>query len=192
MLRGLDGARLLRQARIRKYRWLSTCDQVVGPDPIVWQPVLFLGPGRVTLGRDVELGWPTSRGFHTGYCHIEAATAAAVIELGDGVQLNNDAMLKSEGPGIFIGAQGLIGSQVCIYDSDFHDLHPARRRGGTPAMAPVVLHENVFVGDGATILKGVEIGRDSVIGAGSVVTSSVPAGVLAAGNPARVVRELAV
>jgi maltose O-acetyltransferase len=57
-------------------------------------------------------------------------------------------------------------------------------------MAPVHLEENVFVGDGTRILKGVTIGRDSVVGAGSVVTRSIPAGVIAAGNPARVVREL--
>ncbi len=57
-------------------------------------------------------------------------------------------------------------------------------------MAPVHLDENVFIGDGARILKGVTIGSDSVVGAGSVVTRSVPAGVIAAGNPARVVREL--
>jgi galactoside O-acetyltransferase len=57
-------------------------------------------------------------------------------------------------------------------------------------MAPVEIGENVFVGDGTIILKGVTIGRNSVIGAGSVVVSSVPEGVVAAGNPARVVREL--
>ena len=77
-----------------------------------------------------------------------------------------------------------------IFDSDFHELHPDRRRGGTPRMAPVVLEENVFVGDHAIILKGVTIGADSVIGAGSVVTGSIPPGVIAAGNPARVVRPL--
>jgi len=186
----LDRAMLLQRPRILKYRWLSTCGRVTGPAPIVWQPVMFLGPGRIALGRDVEFGWKTSRGFHSGYCHVEVADPASAIELGDGVQVNNDLMLKSEGPGIFIGARSLIGSQVCIYDSDFHELHPARRRGGTPAMGPVVLGENVFVWDGVTILKGVEIGRDAVIGAGSVVTQSIPPGVIAAGNPARVVRPL--
>ena len=58
-------------------------------------------------------------------------------------------------------------------------------------MAPVELAENVFIGDGVKILKGVTIGADSVVGAGSVVTRSIPEGVIAAGNPARVVRELA-
>lgn len=154
------------------------------------QPVLWLGPGEILLGRAVELGWRTSRGFHTGYIHIEAAAEHSVIELCDGVQLNNDAFIKSEGAGIRIGPQALLGSEVTIYDSDFHSLDPRRRRGGFGATAPVELHENVFIGDRVTILKGVTIGRDSVIGAGSVVTRPVPAGVIAAGNPARVVRAL--
>jgi acetyltransferase-like isoleucine patch superfamily enzyme len=142
------------------------------------------------LGRDVELGWPTSPLFYAGYCHLEASTPDARIELGDGVQLNNNAFVKSEGAGIRIGARGLLGSHVEIFDSDFHDLHPARRRGGTPRMAPVDIGENVFVGERSLILKGVTIGSGSVIGAGSVVTSSIPAGVIAAGNPARVVGEV--
>ena len=57
-------------------------------------------------------------------------------------------------------------------------------------MAAVELGENVFVGDAVLILKGVRIGPHSVIGAGSIVTASIPAGVIAAGNPARVVREI--
>ncbi len=106
------------------------------------------------------------------------------------MQVNNNAFIKSEGPGIRIGANALIGSCVEILDSDFHDLHPDRRRGGKPQMAAVELEENVFVGDGAKILKGVRIGAHSVIGAGSVVTKSIPAGVIAAGNPARVIGEI--
>jgi acetyltransferase-like isoleucine patch superfamily enzyme len=180
---------LLRRSRIFKYRALSTCRRVNG-SPIVLQPVLFLGEGAIILGRDVEFGWPTSASFYTGYCHIEASTPSSVIEFGDGVQLNNNAVIKSEGPGIRIGAGALLGSAVTIYDSDFHDLHPDRRRGGTPHVAAVELGENVFIGDGVKILKGVRIGAHSVIGAGSVVTSSIPGGVIAAGNPARVIRTL--
>jgi acetyltransferase-like isoleucine patch superfamily enzyme len=57
-------------------------------------------------------------------------------------------------------------------------------------MAAVELGENVFIGDRVLILKGVHVGADSVIGAGSVVTSSIPAGVIAAGTPARVIGDL--
>jgi acetyltransferase-like isoleucine patch superfamily enzyme len=179
----------LRRGRIWKYRALSTCRHVSG-SPIVLQPVLFVGEGSILLGHDVEFGWPTSASFYTGYCHIEASTAESVVEFGDGVQLNNNAFVKSEGPGIKIGAGALLGSGVTIYDSDFHDLHPDRRRGGHPRMAPVELGKNVFIGDGVRILKGVRIGPNSVIGTGSVVTTSIPGDVIAAGNPTRIIREL--
>jgi maltose O-acetyltransferase len=187
------GATRLRDAfqvpRIWKYRALSTCRRVSGSG-IVHQPVLLLGSGAIVIGRDVRFGWPTSPQFHTGYIHLEASGPDAIVELGDGAEINNNGYIKSEGAGIHIAEGALLGSNVQILDSDFHDLHPDRRRGGQPAMAPVHLGENVFIGDGAKILKGVTIGRDSVVGAGSVVTRSIPAGVIAAGNPARVVREL--
>lgn len=180
---------LLRRGRIWKYRALSTCRHVSGT-PVVLQPVLFIGEGTIVLGHDVEFGWSTSALFYAGYCHIEASTPESVIEFGDGAQLNNNAFIKSQGPGIRIGARALLGSHVEIFDSDFHDLRPNRRRDGRPRMAPVELGEDVFVGDGVKILKGVTIGAHSVIGAGSVVTSPIPEGVVAAGNPARVIRAL--
>ncbi len=190
MPRGADHlSALVRRSRIWKYRALSTCRRVSG-SPTILQPVLFIGKGAIVLGENVEFGWPDSALFYSGYCHVEASTPESRIELGDGVQVNNNAFIKSEGPGIRIGARALLGCYVEIFDSDFHDLRPDRRRDGTPKMAPVELGEDVFVGDGAKILKGVKIGAHSVIGAGSVVSTSIPAGVIAAGNPARVIRAL--
>jgi acetyltransferase-like isoleucine patch superfamily enzyme len=182
-------ARLAQQRRVAKYRLLSTCRNVHGTATIL-QPLLLLGEGTITLGVGVEFGWRTSRAFHTGYCHLEATTPAASIRIGDGVQINNNAFFKSEGPGIAIGDRCLLGSEVTIYDSDFHDLRPGRRRGGSPRMAAVELEQDVFVGDRVTILKGVRVGAGSVIGAGSVVSSSIPPGVIAAGNPARILRQV--
>jgi acetyltransferase-like isoleucine patch superfamily enzyme len=181
---------LFQRPRIWKFRAASNCKRVSGR-PIVHQPLLLLGRGAIAFGESVELGWLTSPHFWTGYCHLEASLPGSVIELGDAVQLNNNAFLKSEGEGIRIGAHGLLGSDVKIFDSDFHELDPHHRRGGRPKTAAVELHENVFVGESSIILKGVSIGRNSVIGAGSVVSASIPADVVAAGNPARVVRELA-
>jgi acetyltransferase-like isoleucine patch superfamily enzyme len=178
------------RSRIWKYRALSTCPNVSG-SPILRQPVLFVGEGSIVLGRDVEFGWPTSALFYAGYCQVEASKSGSTVEFGDKAQVNNNAFIKSDGPGIRIGARALIGSNVEILDSDFHDLRPDRRRDGRPEMAPVDLGEDVFVGDGVKILKGVTIGAHSVIGAGSVVTRSIPEGVIAAGNPARVISSLA-
>jgi len=179
----------LQRPRVWKYRVLSSCPNVSGT-PVALQPVLFVGNGRIVLGDRVQFGWKRSPLFYTGYCHVEVAAADALIELGDRTEINNNSMLKSEGAGIRVGRDGLFGAQVEIFDSDFHELHPRRRHGGTPKMAPVDIGENVFMGMSVKVLKGVTIGADSVIGAGSVVTSSIPAGVIAAGNPARVVREL--
>jgi acetyltransferase-like isoleucine patch superfamily enzyme len=175
--------------RVWKYQALSTCPRVTG-SPIRRQPLLLVGPGRIDIGAGVQFGWETSEGFHTGYCHVEASTADASVQIGDHAELNNNVFIKSEGPGIVIGAHALLGSRIVIYDSDFHELDPRRRRGGTPAMGRVELGENVFIGDRVMVLKGVTVGAHSVIGAGSVVTSSIPSGVVAVGNPARVVREL--
>lgn len=176
--------------RIWRYQALSSATRVSG-SPIRRQPLLLMGPGRIAIGAGVQFGWETSEGFHSGYCHVEASTADSSIEIGDRAEINNNVFIKSEGPGVAIGADALLGSRIVIYDSDFHELHPARRRGGRPAMGRVELGENVFIGDRVMILKGVTIGAHSVIGAGSVVTGSIPSGVIAVGNPARVVRELA-
>jgi acetyltransferase-like isoleucine patch superfamily enzyme len=69
---------------------------------------------------------------------------------------------------------------------------PALREQGLPGpAAPVHIEDNVWLELNVVVLKGLTIGRDSVIGAGSIVTRSIPAGVLAAGQPARVIRDLA-
>jgi maltose O-acetyltransferase len=177
------------QPRILKYRLLSTCRNVTGT-PIALQPILFVGPGEVALGEGVQFGWKNSPFFYSGYCHVEVINAGARIEIGDRTEFNNNLMLKSEGAGIKIGKDCLFGAEVQVFDSNFHDTDPSRRGAGTQKKAPVEIGDNVFVGMGVKILKGVTIGDNSVIGAGAVVSKSIPAGVIAAGNPARVIREL--
>lgn len=95
---------------------------------------------------------------------------------------------------IRIGAGCLIGANVTLADTDFHALNPANRRyNNNPdeiAVAPILIEDNVFIGADVFILKGVTIGKNSVIGAGSVVTRDVPENSIAAGNPARVVKRI--
>lgn len=189
MLRRPRLGTLVQAPRIVKYRALSSL-RPEGGEPIVLQPVLFLGPGSVKLGEGVQFGWRASPLFYAGYCHVEVSSSEGTVEIGDRTEFNNNLFIKSEGAGIKIGAHGLFGANVEIFDSNFHDLDPARRHDGRPKMAPVEIGDNVFVGMGVKILKGSRIGSDSVIGAGAVVTGEIPAGVVAAGNPARVIRKL--
>ncbi len=179
----------IQRPRIWKYRALSSC-RPEGGAPIRLQPVLFTGPGTIRLGEGVQFGWPASPLFHTGYCYLEVSREASLIEVGDRTEFNNNLMIKSEGEGIRIGRDGLFGAHVEILDSDFHDLTPGRRKTGTAKSAPIEIGDEVFVGMGVRVLKGAKIGSGTVIGAASVVTGTIPDKVVAAGNPARVVREL--
>jgi acetyltransferase-like isoleucine patch superfamily enzyme len=104
---------------------------------------------------------------------------------------------------IEIGSHCLISWNVGIADSDFHPLEPAQRLIDAQALAPffkdrpprpklktapVLIKDNVWIGMNATILKGVIIGENSVVAAGSVVTKSVAPNTVVAGNPAVAVK----
>ena len=94
---------------------------------------------------------------------------------------------------ITIGNDVVVGANTMIVDTDFHPLTPDGRRVNSSEgqSAAVVIEDDVFIGMNCLVLKGVTIGRGSVIGAGSVVTRDVRPGVIVAGNPAQLVRELA-
>ena len=69
-------------------------------------------------------------------------------------------------------------------------MEPEKRKAGWQILKPIHVGDNVWFGSGVTVLPGVTIGSDSVIGAGSVVTRDIPAGVFAAGNPCRVIKKV--
>lgn len=90
---------------------------------------------------------------------------------------------------ITIGEDCQIGPNVQLL-TPTHPLEPERRRARWEAAEPITIGDNVWLGGGVTVLPGVTIGDDAVIGAASVVTRDVPAASLAVGNPARVIRTL--
>ena len=93
---------------------------------------------------------------------------------------------------VTIGDRVLVGADTIIADTDFHPLEAQVRqqRPTDGATAPIVIEDDVFIGMHCLVLKGVTLGQGCVIGAGSVVTQSIPPGVIAAGNPASVIRPL--
>jgi maltose O-acetyltransferase len=109
------------------------------------------------------------------------------IELGERVFFNFNCVVLDVCP-VRIGGFTLFGPAVQIYTAT-HPMNAAQRRREELGR-PVEIGSDVWVGGGAIILPGVRIGARAVIGAGSVVTRDVPAGVFAAGNPCRVIREI--
>ncbi len=179
----------VQKPRIWKYKLLSNAKHVQGKARL-HQPVLFLGPGKIVIGKNVNLGVRPSPYLYSGYIHIEARKPHSVISIGDHCWINNNCALISEGGGIEIGAYSLLGTNVEIYDSDFHELDPAKRMSGEPRTAPVCVGKNVLIGSNVRVLKGVAIGDNSVIANGSVVVHSIPPNVIAGGNPAHVLQPL--
>ncbi|MFE9775836.1 sugar O-acetyltransferase [Streptomyces sp. NPDC005931] len=110
------------------------------------------------------------------------------IELGARTKINFDAVLLDCAP-IVLGEDVLLGPRCQLLTAN-HPHDPRLRSDMWESARPVTLGDRVWLGGGVTVLPGVTIGADTVVGAGSVVTRSLPSGVLAVGNPARIVREL--
>jgi maltose O-acetyltransferase len=110
------------------------------------------------------------------------------IFLGDNVYFNFNCVILDPAR-VEIGNNVLVGPNVQIYTAT-HPLDPAQRRQLLEYAREIRIGSDVWIGGGAILCPGVSIGARSVIGAGSVVTKDVPEGVLAAGNPCRVIREV--
>jgi acetyltransferase-like isoleucine patch superfamily enzyme len=134
--------------------------------------------GNVTIGRSFRCESPQFRSALT-------TGPEGRLTIGAGVYLNQGVTIHSA-LSIEIADDVMIGDLVAIYDTNFH----AVDLDAGVVNRPVTIGRNAWIGRGALILPGVSIGEHSVVAAGAVVTEDVPPRSLAAGNPARVVREL--
>lgn len=146
----------------------------------------------IALGDGVELrSWSSTNPIAPNHrVVLSTRSAGANLRLGCDCGLTGSVIVATES--VEIGDRVLLGSNCVVTDSDFHPLTLAQRRQGAQNLdsRPVFIDDDVFVGMNCLVLKGVSIGKGSIIGAGSVVTGNVPSGVVAAGNPARVLRSL--
>ncbi len=131
------------------------------------------------LGKTGETVW-IEPPFHCDYGYN--------IEVGENFGANYNLTVLDVGK-VTIGDNVLIAPNVSIYTAG-HPVHPVSRASGYEYGIPVTIGSDVWIGGSAVILPGVTVGDGSVIGAGSVVTRDVPANVIAAGNPCRVIREI--
>jgi maltose O-acetyltransferase len=116
------------------------------------------------------------------YCEYGA------ISIGDRTFVNVDVVMLDVAP-IAIGAACQIAPRVQLLTAA-HPVDPEARRAGWEYGDPITLADNVWLSGGVIVCPGVSIGQDTVVGAGAVVTRNLPAGVIAAGVPARVLREI--
>ena len=171
-----------------------------------WYARRFLAPQFERLGAGctfmkpwhVEVfGGPVSLG---DYATVIAApdkkvrlTVWSTFEGGGFIEIGPYALLCpgcriSAATGVRAGEGCMFASGVLVTDADWHGIYDRGLSVGETR--PVVIGDNVWIGDGAIVAKGVTIGDNSVVGAGAVVVRDIPADVIAAGNPAVVVRSL--
>ncbi|MBS1774559.1 MAG: acyltransferase [Bacteroidetes bacterium] len=162
--------------------------KILGKQPVLKVP----GSSKVILGDKVVLNsdFKNSNTALTYRCTLVCGYNAS-ITIGDNTMLNGVAVTAYSK--VTIGANCQIASNTIITDTDYHPVDPETRKRqvlgykydfDTVGKKEVNIGNNVWIGWGATILKGVTIGDNSIIAAGSVVTQDVPANVLVAGNPA--------
>lgn len=146
----------------------------------------------IVVGQGVAMrSWKTSNPL-TPARRVVLATRArgACIVIGNNAGMTGTIIVATRE--VTVGERVMLGSNTVIVDTDFHPLQPDRRRERPQDgdVEPVHIGDDVFIGMGAIVLKGVSIGARSVIGAGSVVTGDIPPDCVAAGNPACVLRTL--
>ena len=154
-------------------------------------PHVFSPQHIVVFGKDICIG---------DYPHIISASDNKIrlttwpgkhisgsIHIGDYCLISPGVRISSA-EGISIGDNVMIAASCYISDSDWHGIY--NRTRPFRCTRPVTLENNVWLGERVIVCKGVRIGENSVIGAGSVVTKDIPANVIAAGNPARVIKAI--
>ena len=171
---------------------------IVGTPRIIKKPFLssvLLGQrnGTIIIGRNFKCNNKT-KSNSIGLiqpCVFNVATAGSTIKIGNNVGISGSTINATTT--IEIGNNVLIGSGCLITDTDSHPIDWKVRideRNENTRKAPIKICDNVFIGARSIILKGVTIGENSIIGAGSVVSKNVPANCIACGNPAKIIKTL--
>lgn len=171
-----------------------------------WYAEFFLRPECASLGQYHTIMKPWYTVISGDNIHIgESATivaeadqrvrigvwgrepGAGTIRIGDAVMISPGVRISASDE-IIIGDGCMFANGAYVTDCDWHGVYDRTQRD--PQAYPVRIGNNVWIGDRATVLKGVTIGDNSIVAACSVVTKDIPPNVIAAGNPARIVKEL--
>lgn len=158
--------------------WLRSCDRVGPNTRTFWRPNIE-NRGRIVLGARVRL--------NSNWAPIELVSGpSGVIDIGDGVFINYGSMISAH-LSVRIGSNVMVGNYCIVADTETPGI-------GDPTAASSIEPRAVEIGEGAwlaarvTVLPGARIGAGAVIAAGSVVAGEIPAGAVAGGIPARILR----
>ena len=160
--------------------------------PTIKGRIRLYGEGHFKFGRDLKFNCSLESNFIGLFktCTV-AVVKDARLEIGDYSGFSGVSIYCANE--IKIGSHVNCGGNVCIWDTDFHPLDPELRRIHMIAEIntdPIIIEDDVFIGAGSIILKGVKIGARSVIGAGSVVSKNIPPDEIWAGNPVKFIRKI--
>jgi acetyltransferase-like isoleucine patch superfamily enzyme len=154
--------------------------------PMIWGAwnMIVSGP-NIHIGKNVTM--VAGDGFRTTLTTTKMHGTAGSITIGDNVLVMNGVRVSSANK-IVIGDDCMLANFCYLTDADWHDIYDRTYSPGRNA--PIILERGVWVGDSAIICKGVHIGENSVVGAGAVVRHDIPANVIVAGNPAKVIKRI--
>lgn len=162
-----------------------------GGSNFIGVPIVYMSPGStISIGKNLSVRTTRSSNLIGLNRRSIIATHHAKAEIVIGDNCGFSGVVLGARQSIKIGDKVMAGANVLITDFDWHSLDPVTRHTGEPLSRPINIGNNVFLGYSAIVLKGVTIGDNSVIGANSVVTSNIPADVIAAGNPCKVISSL--
>lgn len=145
--------------------------------------------GTILIGNYCSFGYEYGGGFKNNYLEFQTRNNNAIIEIGNNVATNNNLFLCAR-KHITIKDDVLIGRNVVIMDHNAHGVLPTERRSSNGTARDIIIEENVWIGNYVTILPGTIIGKNSIVGAGSVVKGIFPENVIIQGNPAKIIKKI--
>lgn len=176
---------------------------MIGDNPRLYKSISINGRGNISIGKNFTLFSedcsvnPLNQGLRSS---LYTYNKDSSIIIGDNVGMSSVCIWAKQL--VKIGDRSHVGAGCVILDNDSHSLSPEVRTqtdreaicnkddAADAHSSPIIIEDDVWIGTRCIILKGVIIGSKSIIGAGSVVTNSIPSNCIAAGNPCRVIRKL--
>jgi acetyltransferase-like isoleucine patch superfamily enzyme len=171
--------------------WLSSELKLLGKNSFFYYPISLRGGKFISIGDNTSIG---ARGIITAWDSYNGEFFSPKIIIGNNIWIGEDCHITAINS-IQIGNNALIGKKVTITDNSHGKSEPglleiAPNSRPLYSKGPVILENNVWVGDKVTILPGVKIGKNSIIGANSVVTKNVDENCIVGGNPAKILKRL--